>query len=93
MEQIAKNLLSNAFKFTPNKGRIVLSIKKAPTKAFFTQKELMQANEVLAIAVTDTGIGIPKEKHSLIFVAFKQADASNVHRSFLLLEVEEACVH
>ncbi len=76
VEQIAKNLLSNAFKFTPNKGKIVLSIKKAPTKAFFTQKELMQANEVLAISVTDTGIGIPKEKHSLIFVAFKQADGT-----------------
>lgn len=76
VEQIVKNLLSNAFKFTPNKGKIVLNLKKMPTKAFFTQKALMQSNEVLAISVTDTGIGIPKEKHNLVFVAFKQADGT-----------------
>lgn len=76
VEQIVKNLLSNAFKFTPNKGKITLSLKKTPTKAFFTQRAIMQAKEVLAISVTDTGIGIPKEKHNLVFMAFKQADGT-----------------
>ena len=64
LEQILKNLVSNAFKFT-SKGIVSLEIRKCT------------ANEALVcFVVKDTGIGIPKEKQELIFDAFKQADGS-----------------
>lgn len=63
--QVIKNLLSNAFKFTPDGGKIVLGFQSSGEKA-----------AELAISVTDTGIGIPPEKQKLIFEAFQQADGS-----------------
>lgn len=60
LEQIIKNLVSNAIKFT-EEGHILVEMKLAPENK-------------LAIEVKDTGIGIPKEKHALIFEAFQQAD-------------------
>ena len=62
LEQILKNLLSNAFKFT-EKGHVALHIKPA------------SAQEICFI-VEDTGIGIKKEQQKLIFDAFKQIDGS-----------------
>ncbi|HTI08655.1 MAG TPA: response regulator [Puia sp.] len=64
LEQILKNLLSNAFKFTP-KGSITLRIAPSPKQANF-----------IDFTVRDTGIGIPEDKHQLIFEAFQQADGS-----------------
>ena len=67
LHQILKNLLSNAFKFT-EKGKIDLAIRLAVSR---------NPNEkIIAFAVTDTGIGIPYEKHNLIFEAFQQADGT-----------------
>ncbi len=66
VEQVLKNLLSNAFKFTPKDGHIHLS---------FTNRQLFNKN-ALAISVTDSGIGIPPSKQKLIFEAFQQADGS-----------------
>lgn len=63
--QIIKNLLSNAFKFTPAGGKIIVGFHAAD-----------QNNSGLAISVTDTGIGIPADKQKLIFEAFQQADGS-----------------
>ncbi|MDO6435363.1 response regulator [Flavitalea sp. BT771] len=63
LEQILKNLLSNAFKFTA-KGSITLSIAPSARQHF------------IDLSVRDSGIGIPKEKHELIFEAFQQADGS-----------------
>ena len=63
-EQILKNLLSNAFKFTPAYGEVKLKF------------DLDDKKETLIIQVSDTGIGIPTEKQSLIFDAFQQADGS-----------------
>lgn len=60
LQQILKNLLSNAFKFT-EKGSIHLRFEHT-------------AQEMLAISVTDTGIGIPQDKQKLIFEAFQQVD-------------------
>jgi len=71
--QIVKNLLSNAFKFT-EKGSVVFSIS-APTG---TAGPLSLPS--LAFSVRDTGIGIEKEKHELVFQAFQQVDGSTSRR-------------
>ncbi len=72
LHQILKNLLSNAFKFT-EKGKVELAI------AVSEQNQDPKAT-VLAFSVTDTGIGIPLEKQSLIFEAFQQADGTTSRR-------------
>jgi signal transduction histidine kinase len=74
--QILKNLLSNAFKFTGKKGSVTLSFKKINSPETLTEKGLKVGNEVLEIAVKDSGIGIPKEKQELVFMAFQQADGT-----------------
>ncbi len=75
LQQILKNLLSNAFKFT-ERGRIELHIAQAPPHARFRSETLRRAASVIAFAVTDTGIGIAPDKVQLIFEAFQQGDAS-----------------
>ena len=75
LQQILKNLLSNAFKFT-QKGAVELRVARA-TKGWRPDHEtLNRARTVISFAVRDTGIGIPKDKHMIIFEAFQQADAS-----------------
>jgi two-component system, chemotaxis family, sensor kinase CheA len=74
LEQILKNLLSNAFKFTES-GSVSLRIYKA-RKEVYAHTSLAHANSVLVFSVVDTGIGIPREKQDLIFEAFKQADGT-----------------
>jgi CheY-like chemotaxis protein len=75
LQQILKNLLANAFKFTP-RGRVELRIGLESAGAVFQASSLRSAQQVMAFAVSDTGIGIPAEKHELIFEAFQQADTS-----------------
>ncbi|MEZ4525065.1 MAG: response regulator [Desulfobacterales bacterium] len=72
--QIMKNLLSNAFKFT-EKGGVTLSIYRPEPDTVFPVSGLTPEN-ALAFAVSDTGIGIPKDKQNLIFQAFQQADGT-----------------
>ncbi|SHF73062.1 response regulator [Pedobacter caeni] len=77
LEQIVKNLLSNAFKFTPEYGHITLTISKPPKDTrFYADRLKNTAEEIIAITVIDSGIGIPEEKQKLIFEAFQQADGS-----------------
>ncbi|RIV19865.1 response regulator [Fibrisoma montanum] len=76
LEQVIRNLLSNAFKFTPRDGSITLSFSAPPAHQLFGTESLANASQVLAISVTDTGIGIPPEKQQIIFEAFQQADGS-----------------
>ncbi len=76
LEQIIQNLLSNAFKFTPKNGKITLSFKAIEPQPDFATDALKKAEQVLAISVEDTGVGIPAEKQQLIFEAFQQADGS-----------------
>lgn len=73
LEQVANNLIGNAFKFT-RQGSVTVHIGR-PSDAI-TLPPSLQGQDVIAIAVTDTGIGIPPEKAQKIFQAFEQVDAS-----------------
>jgi HAMP domain-containing protein/signal transduction histidine kinase/CheY-like chemotaxis protein len=75
LQQILKNLLSNAFKFT-EKGAVVLEIGTATSGWNAENQTLSRAKSVLTFSVKDTGIGIPSEKQAIIFEAFQQADGS-----------------
>jgi CheY-like chemotaxis protein len=75
MQQIIKNLLSNAFKFT-HEGSVSLSIGPATGGWSPDNEDLAGADKVIAFTVTDTGIGIAPDKQQIIFEAFQQADGS-----------------
>src|SRR5690349_5290196 len=75
LQQVLKNLLSNAFKFT-HQGSVTLTMDPV-TNGWDPQNEtLNRASEVIAISVRDTGIGISADKQQIIFEAFQQADGS-----------------
>ena len=75
LEQIIRNLLSNAFKFTSNKGTVTFKIHTVPANTAFRNRNLTIQN-CLALSVSDTGIGIPQNKLQVIFEAFQQVDGS-----------------
>jgi CheY-like chemotaxis protein/signal transduction histidine kinase/CHASE3 domain sensor protein len=77
LEQIIKNLLSNAFKFTKAKGTITVEAGVAQKSQIKQNKSLLD-NELdpIYFSVTDSGIGIPKDKLQVIFEAFQQEDGS-----------------
>ena len=75
LEQILKNLLSNAFKFT-REGSVAVRIYLERNRTVMKAPGLQSAPKVIAFAVSDTGIGIPPEHQQIIFEAFQQADPS-----------------
>ncbi|MEJ7644176.1 MAG: HAMP domain-containing protein [Chryseolinea sp.] len=75
LNQILKNLLSNAFKFT-EKGEVSLRIFEPKRTWKQGVASLDSATMVIAFSISDTGIGIPLEKQSIIFEAFQQAEGS-----------------
>jgi signal transduction histidine kinase/CheY-like chemotaxis protein len=75
LQQIIKNLLSNAFKFT-HEGGVVLAIQRAKSGWNRANQLLNSASAVVSYSVVDTGIGIPNEKLRVIFEAFQQADGT-----------------
>jgi HAMP domain-containing protein/CheY-like chemotaxis protein/signal transduction histidine kinase len=79
LQQILKNLLSNAFKFT-EEGSVTFRIVPATKGWNPDNPSLSKAAKVIALEVADTGIGIPVEKQKIIFEAFQQADASTSRR-------------
>jgi len=75
LNQILKNLLSNAFKFT-EKGEVKLRIYESTKTWRMGNASLEKARKVVAFEITDTGIGILKDKQNIIFEAFQQAEGS-----------------
>jgi HAMP domain-containing protein/CheY-like chemotaxis protein/GAF domain-containing protein len=79
LQQVLKNLLGNAFKFTDKGG---VTLRAEPVTGGWTpgHETLDRASAVIAFSVIDTGIGIPEEKQRIIFEAFQQADASTTRK-------------
>ena len=75
LQQILKNLLSNAFKFT-TEGGVILRVAMAAGGWSPDHPTLQGAASVIAFEVADSGIGIAPEKQRIVFEAFQQADAS-----------------
>jgi CheY-like chemotaxis protein/HAMP domain-containing protein len=78
LQQVLKNLLSNAFKFT-EKGFVEVRIETA-SSGWSRDSGLGHSNTVFAFSVRDTGIGIAPDKQQIIFEAFQQADGSTSRR-------------
>ena len=76
MEIVISNLLSNAYKFTPENEHITISVTTDPSS---NRDETIQGSFVI-ISITDTGQGIPKESLPFIFDRFYQADDSSVRK-------------
>jgi CheY-like chemotaxis protein/signal transduction histidine kinase/CHASE3 domain sensor protein len=68
VEQVLKNLLSNAFKFTPDNGLVAINVVKDTR------------SQTIRFCIRDTGIGIPHDKQKAIFEVFQQADGSTSRR-------------
>ncbi|PKL17068.1 MAG: hypothetical protein CVV49_12970 [Spirochaetae bacterium HGW-Spirochaetae-5] len=76
LRQILINLIGNAIKFTPE-GGITINVSLSDGSGYNHDREI---TEFIEFSVTDTGIGIPADKHEVIFESFTQADASTFRK-------------
>jgi signal transduction histidine kinase/DNA-binding response OmpR family regulator len=78
LEQILKNFLSNALKFTPENGKVSLRFSSGSDNNDFTSETLakLKFDEVLSVHIEDNGIGISEENKKKLFQTFQQADSS-----------------
>jgi CheY-like chemotaxis protein/CHASE3 domain sensor protein len=79
VQQVVKNLLSNALKFT-REGSVELNIRRANKEWQGAEGLLDKADKVVAFEVRDTGIGIPQESLQRIFEAFQQGEAGTARK-------------
>jgi HAMP domain-containing protein/signal transduction histidine kinase/CheY-like chemotaxis protein len=79
LQQVLKNLVSNALKFT-DEGGVTVRIERASSGWSEDDAMLNSADSVVAFHVTDTGIGIPEEQQHIIFEAFRQADGASTRQ-------------
>ena len=79
LRQVLRNLVANALKFTDD-GKVSLDIATATTDELSAGAARVPGVAVIAFAVSDTGIGIPKDKQNIIFEAFQQADGGTSRR-------------
>lgn len=80
LEQILKNFIGNALKFTSDGGEVELAVYPVTTKPNFASAHLREQTDIIAFSVRDTGIGIPADKQHLVFEAFQQADTSTTRK-------------
>ncbi len=78
IEQIIRNLMSNALKFT-DEGKVEVAFGR-PSKDMGLPGNWSSAKDTLSVSVTDTGIGIAKDQQKVIFEAFQQADGGTSRR-------------
>jgi signal transduction histidine kinase/CheY-like chemotaxis protein/CHASE3 domain sensor protein len=78
LRQVITNLLANAFKFT-SAGQVTLTVQRPPAQVDLSRSGLPH-DQAIAISVSDTGIGVPKDKQQVIFEAFQQADGTTSRR-------------
>ena len=79
LQQVLKNLLANAFKFT-DRGSVTLRCALVTDRTHLSSETLHAARSVVAFEVSDTGIGIAHNKQKIIFEAFQQADGTTSRR-------------
>ena len=79
VEQIIKNLISNAIKFT-SEGGITVKVTRPTEKIIHDSGTNLKSDSSICISVNDTGIGIPEDKKVLIFQAFQQADGTTMRK-------------
>ena len=80
LEQVIKNFLSNAFKFTDEGGKVEINVYSVKERLNFNAESLKSSDDIIAFSVKDNGVGIAPEKLDIIFEAFEQADASTTRK-------------